>query len=352
MKSQEEILNGFLAYLEAEYDITVGSVFYDMLYPVAVEMVNAYARLDTLLSNAYASTASGVYLDRKVAEQGLTRIPPEYATGVIRIYGSKGAVVQTGAKVASKNLMFSVVDGGAITDKGYIDLEARCTTSGKVGNVLKGEINRFPVTLPGLTGVENITAFDGGVDEESDMDLRLRFFNKVSRPTASGNIYHYEEWAKAASTKVGTVKVIPLWNGAGTVKVVIVDSDNQPASKSLVLDVKEYIEKNRPIGANVTVASAEPMSISVSANVTFFDNSTSEETKREIYKAIKVYLAQTALSDQYVSYAKIGKTILSVDGVKDYDSLYVNGNKQNISFIDGVVPVISSVHINSSEVAA
>ena len=49
-------------------------------------------------------------------------------------------------------------------------------------------------------------------------------------------------------------KVIPLWNGAGTVKIVIVDADNRPADSELISKVKEHIEENRPIGAEVTVS--------------------------------------------------------------------------------------------------
>ena len=40
------------------------------------------------------------------------------------------------------------------------------------------------------------------------------------------------------SKRVGDVKVIPLWNGAGTVKIVIVDADNRPADSELISKVK------------------------------------------------------------------------------------------------------------------
>ena len=60
----------------------------------------------------------------------------------------------------------------------------------------KGDINRFPITLPGITAVQNITDFTGGYDAESDADLLERYIEKVSRPNVSGNKYHYIEWAK------------------------------------------------------------------------------------------------------------------------------------------------------------
>lgn len=149
---------------------------------------------------------------------------------------------------------------------GNVEVGATCVFAGNVGNVKIGEINRFPVTLPGLAAVENTEAFEDGYPPESDVDLLERYIEKVSHPTASGNIYHYIEWAKEVSG-VGDVRVIPLWNGNGTVKVVIVDSDNQPAGDDLIRKVKEHIEEQRPIDADVTVVNATALKINISVKL-------------------------------------------------------------------------------------
>ena len=73
----------------------------------------------------------------------------------------------------------------SVPESGYVELTATCTTAGSIGNVKAGEINRFPVTLPGLTAVENITDFTGGYDAESDADLLERYLEKVSRPNVA-----------------------------------------------------------------------------------------------------------------------------------------------------------------------
>ncbi|MCC8160967.1 MAG: baseplate J/gp47 family protein [Oscillospiraceae bacterium] len=316
--------------------------FYDTFSPVAEWLYYLQSMLETLEDNAFALTAVGEYLDRKTAEQGLTRKAAEYASGTIRIYGNRGEVVQTGAKVASDSLLFAVDEGASIPEAGYVDLTATCLTAGAVGNVAVGEINRFPVTLPGLSSVENITAFSGGYDEETDADLLERYIEKVSRPNVSGNKYHYIEWAKEV-TGVGDAQCIPLWNGAGTVKVVIIDSDNQPASDELVAEVAAYIEENRPVGAEVTVVSADALEISVEITL---DADGNDNLQEDIENAISEYLSDVALNKSYVSYAKIGGLILSVDGVDDYTDLTVNGGTENISLSDGVIPVLSEVVIS------
>ena len=216
-----------------------------------------------------------------------------------------------------------------------------CTVSGSAGNVKAGAINRFPVTLPGLTTVENITDFTGGYDAENDADLLERYLGKVSRPNVSGNKYHYIEWAKEVSG-VGDVRVIPLWNGAGTVKVVIVDADNRPADAELIEKVKTHIEENRPIGAEVTVVSATPITVNVSVKLTADDTA---DIQTSIETALKSYLSNDALKRSYISYAKIGSLILSVPGVEDYTDLKVNSGTANIQIADGAVPVLGSVVI-------
>ncbi len=337
----DEIIEYMLASVPSEYDTSVGSFFYDLLYPVAEQVFSLQNKISTLDLNAFALTAVGEYLDRKVAEQGTTRKSATYATGTVRISGDVGATIQKGSKVAADEVMFAIDKTAVIPNNGYIDLPATCVTAGTVGNVDVGDISYFPVTLPKLTEVTNIIAFTGGYDEETDSELLERYLEKVSRPNVSGNKYHYIEWAKEVSG-VGDASVIPLWNGPGTVKVVIVNSLNQPADEALITAVAEHIEELRPIGAEVTVVSANELLITVSVNIS---NAVTDEMKESITMAITKYLSGEALTKGYVSYAKIGSIILAVDGVEDYLSLRINNGTANITIADGAVPVLGSVSI-------
>ena len=337
----DEIIEYMLASVPNEYDTSVGSSFYDLLYPVAEQIYRLQGDITLLEQNAFALTAVGEYLDRKVAEQGITRKQATFARGTVRISGDVGAVVQQGAKVASGDILFAVDEETVIPNSGYADVSATCTIAGAKGKAAVGQINRFPVTLPKLTDVTNITAFTGGYDEETDSELLERYLEKVSRPNVSGSKYHYIEWAKEVSG-VGEVSVIPLWNGPGTVKVVIVDSLNQPATDDLITAVSEYIEKLRPIGANVTVVSATALTVNISVKLT---TDSSDGIKDKISAELTEYLTGEALKKSYISYAKIGGCILAVDGVDDYANLKVNSGTANISIPAGSVPVLGSVVI-------
>ena len=321
----DEIIEYMLSSVPEEYDISVGSFFYDLLYPVAEQIYLLQKRVSRLSENTFAVTAEGEYLDRKTAEQNIVRKTATYSKGTLLISGNRGEVILKGAKVAADNVLFEVNETVSIAENGSVEVGATCTVSGSAGNVKKGDINRFPITLPGITAVQNITDFTGGYDAESDADLLERYLEKVSRPNVSGNKYHYIEWAKEVSG-VGDVKVIPLWNGAGTVKIVIVDADNRP--------------ENKPIGAEVTVVSASPIMINISVRLTS-DNTSNIQTTVE--NVLKDYLSGEAIKKEYISYAKIGSLILSISGVEDYTDLKVNSGTENIKIADGAVPVLESV---------
>ena len=74
----------------------------------------------------------------------------------------------------------------------------------------------------------------------------------------------------------------------------------------------------------VTTATAVSINVTFSADV---DESTIESIKSNI----RSYLRDVSFANGYVSYAKIGQTILNTDGVDDYSNLKKSIQKQKIS---------------------
>ena len=340
--SKVQILGRLLEQISNEYDKTVGSFFYDTQKPLAIELEQTYAKLESILLNGFASTATEDYLDKKVAEQGLVRKQATFAKGVVTVTGTPNAIIKSGDKVSSETLIFTYIETKTIPSSGTVNVSVQCDTAGSSGNVPAQSIKKFPVTLAGLTAVINSSALSGGYDVETDEELRQRYFDKVSAPVSSGNKYHYINWAKEV-IGVGDVKVIPLWNGAGTVKVIIINSNRGAASQSLIDEVTTKIEDSRPIGASVAVESAVPLTINVSANLSLQANVSLETVVPKIEGLIGAYLKRTAFSQDYISYAHIGGAILSVDGVLDYTDLKVNNSTSNITIAENEVAVLGAV---------
>lgn len=170
--------------------------------------------------------------------------------------------------------------------------------------------------------------------------MRERYYTKVRTPATSGNKWHYLNWAKEV-IGVGDARVFPLWNGNGTVKIVIINSNKRAADSILINNVANYIEDNRPIGANVTVVSATEKPINI--NVTLVIDSKNyvlENIKTDIERNIVEYLKKIAFVSDYVSYAQIGNIIFNTEGVIDYSSLLLNNGTANITINNEEVAVL------------
>ena len=142
---------------------------------------------------------------------------------------------------------------------------------------------------------------------------------------------------------MGDVEIIPLWNGNGTVKVVIINADKQPASEELIEDVKNYIDENRPIGATVTVTTPEPVPVNISVKIIGgnFD-------EQKIKDNIAEYFGTLSFKTSEVSITRIGKAILDTADNIDYeaDSLKINNSTENIPLTIEQIAILGEVIIS------
>lgn len=177
---------------------------------------------------------------------------------------------------------------------------------------------------------------------ETDSSLLERLLYKVRLPIASGNANSYIYWAREISG-VGDAAVIPLWNGNGTVKVVLIGADKLPVSSTIVTNVTNYIETQRPIGASVTVVSATTKTVSISADVNISSGYTLAQVSSTFSFKLTAHFQAIALKQTFLSYAKVGSLLLETEGVTDYVSLTLNAGTSNITLLNTEVPTIGTV---------
>ncbi len=155
---------------------------------------------------------------------------------------------------------------------------------------------------------------------------------------------NYIEWASSVEG-IGKIAVKPLWNGNGTVKVIIADTNNDPASEELIKKVANYIETQRPIGATVTVVSFTTFAVNISLKVTKGDGNA-----EGIKKAVDSYFKSDDFDGTTISYAQIGKVILNNTNetkTMDYIALTINGSSENIILTDEEMPIVEGVTLNA-----
>lgn len=342
-----------LSNVSDDYDKSVGSFIYDATMPAAIELETAYKGMDEVVDKMSIDNLTGDELAKRVKDRtGLDRKPATKSSDYVTVTGTVGTVIKIGDKVSTDTVNYSFSESKTIDGTGQASVLVTCDQYGSIGNVPANAIKYFPVTLQGLTAVTNPNPFTNGYNAESDADLLERYYERIQTPATSGNKAHYKNWAKEV-TGVGEAKVIPLWNGDNTVKVIIVDSNKQPAAQSLIDSVQFHIDPGvsgtgdgeAPIGAYCTVVSADGLSINVSFTATKDSAYTDVQRLANVQNNIAGYLKDIAFVESYVSYAKIGSLILQSDGIIDYTNLKVNNGTANIAIQGSQVAVLGVVTI-------
>lgn len=327
-------------------DTREGSIIYNALAPAAVELQNMYIELDTILNESFADTQSRDYLIKRCAERG---IYPEAATKAI-LKGEFNIDVPIGSRFSLDMLNYIVIE--KISD-GIFKLE--CETPGSEGNQQFGTL--IPIDyIEGLTSAELTELLIPGEDEEDTESLRERYFNSLESQSFGGNIADYKEKTKQVPG-VGGVKVYPVWNGGGTVKLVIIDSTYNVPSSTLIDAVQTAVDpiQNQgkgvgiaPIGHVVTVEGVTATTVNISTNITYQEGWTWADIEPYVHKAIDDYFFELASSwenenNLIVRISQIETRILNIAGVVDIENTTINGKAQNFVLGADNIPVRGEV---------
>lgn len=329
-KTEYLILNNMLDKVTAPVSKEEGTLIYDALSPVANELAKHYIELDAFIRRAFVQTSHSGFLDLRGAEYGLERKQPTKSTADVVFTGTDGTIIPEGFLVQTvdgkqfRTTRANTIASGIATTT-VVAVEA---TAGY--NIPAGTLIQIPIAMSGVTSVTNPAASSGGTGIETDDDFRTRILNTVRNPGSSGNINHYIQWAMEVDG-VGAVKVIPLWNGNGTVKVAILDSNRLPAASDIVDDVRVHIEAERPIGATVTVVSGTLFNVNVSCDVMLEETASLAEVTQRIKKVIEDYFKEIAYKQSFISYPKLSAIILAVDGVADHTGMTLNNVASNLT---------------------
>ena len=302
--------------------------------PVCIKLSEILLNIDEEQKKNFISTAVEYgydhFVDLRADEVGLTRKQATYAEIEVTFTGKKSTRINANTIVSTKdNRLYYLKDSITLDKNGLGVGICKAQGVGSSYNVKAGEICYLPVKYAGIISVENKEDYHDAYDEESNEELYQRYLDKVRYNATSGNVYHYRQWCMSI-TGVGYCNVIPLWNGAGTVKCVIADSNNKPASDTLIQTVKTFLDEEAPIGADVTVATYAQSNLNVEAKVVLNGELSLDEVKTRYKNAIEDYLGDIAFDTKLISYAKMIGLLVSIVGVKDCTELTLNGASKNI----------------------
>lgn len=344
------IMEDLLSRVPEDIDKREGSIIWDALAPVALEFVVLYYELLDIYKNSFGITADRNSLilralDRDVHLKEATR-------SILKADFNKE--IQRGFRFNYEKLNFYVSD--FIEEKeGHFYHKLVCEETGKVGNVLSGSLTPID-DIQGLEYAKIVGVITPGMDEEDTEHFRQRYFDSIKRMDYGGNIDDYKRKVLEIDG-IGAVKVYPIWNGGGTVKLVIQNSEFETPSQEMINDVQTKIDPVTnhgegigiaPIGHTVTVVGAVDKKINLELVITTSAKASLEVVKGKVQTRVKEYLKDLAKDWQnakttIVRISQLESRILSVDGVLDVTDTKINGSLENLKLGEEEFPSLGVI---------
>lgn len=349
----ETIHKRMMEELPPDIDDTEGGFPWDFTKPTALEKAEMLEfHLTETLKIMFPMWAEDQWLDLHAKGRGLTRKPANPASGTLAITGVSGTTIPAGFKFAAPAIgdqpaiEYETKEKYTMGEDGTVEVQVTAIEAGTKGNVPTGSINIMMTPIKGITSINNPAPITGGAEQESNDELRGRIdeLDATSEASFVGSDGDYKRWAEEVPG-VGTALPMPEWAGPGTVKVVVIDANGQPANAAIITEVYNNImspgdrlQRKAPIGATVTIVAPTAKDI----NYTFLLEIQSGETEATVLERFKAQL-QTyyieAKKEGVVRYTKIGSILTSTSGVKDYTGLTINGGTTNIILEEDEYPV-------------
>ena len=330
---------------------------WDFTKPTALEKAEMLEfHLVETLKIMFPMWAYDEWLDYHAKGRGITRKPANAASGELLITGISGTTIPAGFKFAAPAtadtpaIEYQTTEKYTIGEDGTARVQITAVEAGPKGNVPANTVTLMMTPIKGITSVTNEAAITGGTEVESDDELRNRIMeiDAASEVSFVGSDGDYKRWAEEVPG-VGTALVMPEWAGPGTVKVVVIDANGQPANAAIIAAVYDNImspgdrlQREAPIGATVTIEAptAKELNYTFTLELKAGEN---QETVLERFKAqLRTYYVE-AKKDGVVRYNRVSSILTNTDGVKDFTDLTINGGTVNIDLEEDEYPVTGIV---------
>ena len=298
------IKSRILASMSNSLDKREGSTMNDMISPVSIEFAKTYIELDNLLDTFFLENLTADTLEKKAEEFGIIRKTDQFSEGVVKIEASVGTVIAYNSIVSTEDgLEFVImIDSDYTMESNVVYLPAIANNTGRVYNIVTGSITNINPANENITNITNEYIFQGGVDIETDEELLTRLKEHLQNPATSGNESYYRQKCLEI-TGVNQVKLLPRWNGNGTLKI-IATYDNQPIPNYVLENLKSHIEENRVVDADITVVTPSILYVDVEATVTLVQGATELQIIDEIRQGLNDFFVACSIYTNKITYNK------------------------------------------------
>ncbi len=291
---------------------------------LAGELFSLYSKLNYIKKQMFVQTAFGESLDNHALERGLERKASVKSKGVLTFSRTNalpyditvpaGTVCCTGSP--ENGIRFETVNEGVlVAGTTYVDVEAVSLEGGKDKNVSSRTITIMVSPPSGITYVTNNSRFSGGVDEESDEELRERIIDSYKNVSNGTNVAFYKSEALKYDG-VFSASVIPRARGTGTVDIYVAGK-GELVSEDLRSKIQTEINKLREINVDVLVKDPFLVSVSTILYITVGEDYVFSEVRDKCVTEIENYYDSLKIGEPFLV-ADIAERVYHVEGVKNY----------------------------------
>ncbi len=333
----EDLLQQKLNGIDPKVDKREGSIVFNATAANTLEIIQALQALKANIDESFADTMSRGKLIRRAAERGLKPLDATKA----KLKGVFNININIVERFSLDDLNYAVLS--KIVDFEYV---LECETFGEIGNQFLGTL--IPIEyIDGLTSAELTEVLISGEDEEDTELFRTRYFNSFESQAFGGNRADYIEKVGALQG-VGGVKVYRAWNGGGTVKLVVIDSNFEKPTPTLIDTLQETVDPQGQQGDGVGLAPIDlgvtDSAIDIETLITYQSGWDWAAVEPGVQAAIDNYYVELketwAGSDVLVvRISQIETRLLGVPGIVDIADTKLNGLQQNVVLDAVSIPI-------------
>lgn len=315
------------------------------LYAVAAQIYALYVQADWVNRQCFPQTAQGEYLDKHAQLRGLERRAAVAAEGILRFETDQapstdlaipaGTVCMTAGLVRFETTQEAVLQAGET----MVETTAAAVEPGASGNVAAGTIRAMAVAPVGVSRCTNPEGFSGGLDEESDQELRERVLETFQRMPNGANAAFYEQSAMSFP-QVAAAAVVSRPRGVGSVDVVVSTAAGVPDSE-LLEELQAHFEERREIAVDVLVRAPEVQDVDVTVQIQTAANRDGETVRQAVEQAVRGWFDGRQLG-QSILRARLGQLIFDVDGVENY---VLTAPAADVAVESDVLPMLKNLSV-------
>ena len=263
-------------------NFNVGSVIRTISEVYGEVAAELYAYAADMLKQGYIDTATGMWLDRKAKEYGITRMPAITAqrsfTISRKIAKTTNVIIPAASLIATKadrlgNIYRFVTVAEAILVSGTtsVSVLAVAEKPGKAYNIDASTPVSFTTFVAGVDALAVGEIAVTGTDKETDAALRSRLLTAFATLATGATAATICGWALAVSGVKSAWVEATQPRGEGTVDLYITEDNgvtDATPSDALIAAVQAYIDARRPICVDILVRRPGTIAFTYSISVT------------------------------------------------------------------------------------